>query len=108
MDAGTRLFGMIPVGSVFYKGSVKGPERARCRFDRVDETLLVTIEKGAVSARSAPDIEPVMPFFTGQSDKGLDGQAEKIGNLLDFLRPKKNAAFAVAALSAFLALKNLH
>jgi hypothetical protein len=108
MDAGTRLFGMIPVGSVFYKGRVKGPERARRRFDRVDETLLVTIEKSAVSARSAPDIEPAMPFFTGQSDKGLDGQAEEVGNLLDLLMLKKNAAFAIAALSAFLAFKNLH
>jgi len=74
----------------------------------VDETLLVTIEKGAVSARSAPDIEPAMPFFTGQSDKGLDGQAEKISDLLDLLRRKKNTAFAVAALSAFLALEYLH
>jgi hypothetical protein len=49
-----------------------------------------------------------MPFFTGQSDKGLDGQAEKVGDLLDLLGLKKNTAFAVAALSAFLALKSFH
>jgi hypothetical protein len=99
---------MIPVGSVFQKGRVKGPERARLRLDRVDETLMILIEKRAVPARRAPDIEPAMPFFTGQSDKGLDGQAEEICNLLDFLRLKRNTSFAVAALSAFLALKSFH
>jgi hypothetical protein len=49
-----------------------------------------------------------MPFFTVESDKRLDGQAEEIGHLLDFLRLKKNAPFAVAAFPAFLALKSFH
>jgi hypothetical protein len=49
-----------------------------------------------------------MPFLTVKSDEGLHSQAEEIGNLLDFLRLKKNAAFSVAALSAFLALKSFH
>jgi len=74
----------------------------------VNETLLILIEKGAASVRSAPDIEPAMPSFTVESDKGLYGQAEEMGNLLDFLRLKNDTAFAVAALSAFLALKRLH
>jgi hypothetical protein len=74
----------------------------------MDETLLILIEKGAIPTRSASDIGPAMPFFTVESDEGLDAQAEEIGNLLDFLRPKKNAPFAVAALSAFLALKSFH
>jgi hypothetical protein len=108
IDARTRLFGMIPVGSVFHKGRVKGPERARSRLDRVDDTLLILIEKGAVSARNASDMEPAMPLFTVESNKGLDGQAEEICNLLDFLRLKRNTSFAVAALSAFLALKSFH
>jgi hypothetical protein len=43
-----------------------------------------------------------------ESDEGLDRQAEEIGDLLDFPRLQKNAAFAVATLSAFLALKSLH
>jgi len=74
----------------------------------MDETLLILIEKGAVAARSASDIEPAMSFFTMESDEGLDSDAEEIGDLLDFLWLKKNAAFAVTALSAFLALKSLH
>jgi hypothetical protein len=91
VDARTGLFGMIPAGSVFHKGRVKGPERARSRLDRVDDTLLILIEKGAVSARNASDIEPAKSLFAVECDKGFDGQAEEIGNLFDFLRLKKNA-----------------
>jgi hypothetical protein len=43
-----------------------------------------------------------------ESDEGLDSQAEEIGDLLDFLRLKKNPAFSITALSAFLALKSFH
>lgn len=99
---------MIPGRSVFHEGGVKGPERARSRFDRMDATLLTLIEKDAVPVRCAADMEPPMPFFTVESDKRVDGQAEEVGNLLDFLRLKGNAAFAVAALSAFPALKSFH
>lgn len=99
---------MVPGRSVFQKGRVKGPQRARSRFDRVDETLLFLIEKGTVSAWSASDIGPGMSLFAVESDEGLDRKAEEIGDLLDFLRLQKNAAFAVTALSAFLALKSLH
>ena len=49
-----------------------------------------------------------MPLFAVESDEGLDRQAEKIGDLLDFLRLKENPAFAVATFSAFLALKSFH
>jgi len=99
---------MIPRRSVFHKGRVKGPQRARSRFDLMDETLLILIEKCAVAARSASDIEPAMSFLTAESDEGLGGQAEEIGDLFDFLRLKKNAAFAVTALSTFLAFKSFH
>jgi hypothetical protein len=99
---------MVPSGSVFQKGRVKGPQSARLRFDRMNETLLVLIEKGAEAARSASDVGKAMPFFAVESDEGLDRQAEEIGDLLDLLRLKKNAALAVATLSAFLALKSSH
>jgi hypothetical protein len=74
----------------------------------VDETLSITTEKHTVAVRSASDIEPAMSLFTVESDKGLAAQAEKIGNFPDFLRPKNNAAFTIAALSAFLAFKSFH
>jgi hypothetical protein len=74
----------------------------------VDKTLLILIEKSAVAARGASDIEPAMSFLTVESDEGLDGQAEEIGDLFDFLGLKRNAAFAVTARSTFLALKSFH
>jgi hypothetical protein len=74
----------------------------------MDETLLILIEKCAVAGRSASDVAPAMPFFTVESDEGLDRQAEEIGDLLDFLRLKKNPAFSITALSAFLAFKSSH
>jgi hypothetical protein len=108
VKAGTSLFGMIPGRFVLQKGRVKGPQRARFRFDQMDETVLILIEKGAVPARSASDIGPAMSLFAVKSDKRLDRQAEEIGDLLDFLRLKENAAFAVATFSAFFALKSFH
>jgi len=46
-----------------------------------------------------------MPLFAVESDEGLEPSGREIGDLLDFLRLQKNAAFAVATFSAFLALK---
>jgi hypothetical protein len=74
----------------------------------MDETLQIPVEKSAVPARSASDIEPAMSFFSMKSDEGSDGQAEEMGDLLVILRLKKNAPFAVTTLAAFLALKGLH
>jgi len=74
----------------------------------MDETLSILIEKGAVAARSAPDVMPAMPLLTMASDKRVDGQAEEIGNLLDFLRLKNNTSLAVTARSTFLAFKSVH
>jgi hypothetical protein len=99
---------MIPGCSVFHKGRVEGPKRAWPGFDSMDETLFRLIEKGAVPAREASDIGPAMSFFAVESDEGFDCQAEEISNPLDFLRLEKNAAFAVAALPAFLAFKCFH
>jgi hypothetical protein len=99
---------MVPGGSVFQKGRVEGPERTPLGLDRMNEALLVLIEKGAEAARSASDVEPAMPLFAVESDEGLDRQAEEIGNPLDLLGLKKNAAFSITALPALLALKSLH
>jgi hypothetical protein len=74
----------------------------------MDETLLRLIKKGAVPARDASDIGTAMSFFAVESDEGFDGQAEEIGDLLNFLRLKKNASLAVAAFATFLAFKSFH
>jgi hypothetical protein len=74
----------------------------------MDETLLILIEKGAIPARSASDVEPAMSLLTMTSDKRFHIQAEEIGNLLDFPSLKNNAALAVTARSTFLALKSVH
>jgi hypothetical protein len=74
----------------------------------MDETLLLLIEKGAIAARSASDVEPAMPLFAVESHEGFDGQAQEIGDPPDFLRLKKDPSFSVTALPALLALKSLH
>jgi hypothetical protein len=99
---------MIPGLFVFHEGRVKGPERTPLGLDRMNEALTIRIEERAVAVRSASDVGKAMPFFAVESDEGLDRQTEEIGNPLDLLRLKKNAAFSVATFSTFLALKSLH
>lgn len=85
-----------------------GPLGTGCRFDGMDQALVLFVEKNAEVVRAGLDVNAVVFLTTILFLERFGRNAQKTGDPFTFIRVDVDAPFAVTAFPAFFTIKGFH